>query len=229
MNKESDVRFVRIRGRIVPIRKKQATGAAQVAAGAAISSAAAVKAASMVKTSWKAYGRSANIRGGIALMKGRVPSSVVAGQYKDAARFAVTGKSLARRGFGLLSVGLAIGGGIASVGASKFAQNEDAKQTLSDIASGVVVSGLAFKIFKSKVGIKKAAGVLGKAGSFKSRDAVRAFSSVGSAKTRQTVRKYESIVRMKQRTKSEKGLDMLNKQLKKRKKPEIPGQMKFDV
>lgn len=229
MKKDSDVRFVRIRGRIVPIRKKQATGAAEIAAGSAISAAAAAKAASMVKTSWKAYGRSANIRGGIKLMKGRVPGSVVAGQYRDAARFALAGKSLARKGFGLLSTGLLIGGGLASVGASKFSENSDTKQVLSDIASGVVVSGLGLALFKKRVGIKKVAGVLGKAGDFSTKDALRSFSKVGSAKTRQTVRKYENIVKMKQRTKSERGLDMLNKQLKKRKKPEIPGQMKFDI
>lgn len=229
MEKRTDIKFVRIRGRIVPIRQKQATGASQIAAGTLIASASAAKAASLVKDSWKSYGRSANIRGGIKLIRGRVPSIILNQSYKDAARFSMTGKVLAKRGFGLLSLGVAAGGALASVGASKFADKQDTKQMLSDFAAGVLVSGISVAIFKKKVGIKKAAGVIQRAGSIRPKDLLKSFSSTGAAQTRQTVKKYETMIKNKKRTKAEKGLYMLNQQVKKRTKAQNPNQMKFEL
>jgi hypothetical protein len=58
MKPESDVKFIRVRGRIIPIRKKTATGAQEIAAGAATAYGGSVLAAKILKASEKRSQRS---------------------------------------------------------------------------------------------------------------------------------------------------------------------------
>jgi hypothetical protein len=240
----SDLVFRRVNGRIIPMKRKTSSGkekpasfkkpvsnAIAVGTGFGVSAFSGYQAGGMIKDSWKAYGRSARIRGSIKLMKGRVPESVINNSYKDAAKFALAGKSLARRGFGVLSLGIAAGGSLAAIGAWGLGEKKlnDRQNLALNTVVTTATTATALALFQKKAKIPKIAEALKRSGGFKPKDFLNVFSKMGQQKTRETLRSYETLIKTKKMSKSEKGINILNRQMRKRKKKDNPGQMKFDI
>ena len=234
----SDLVFRRIRGRIVPIKKKKEsnkipsvdnTGKAAIAGGTALSIGSSVLAGKFINQSWKAYGRSANIRAGTKAMLNRVPKEIYSGQIKSAAAYKIAGKSMARKGFGLLSFGITAGSALAGYGVNRF-KNLDQEQSAAlntAITSGVASAGLyAFSRTSKLKAISKAITSLSKT---PVRDFFKSFSSAGKSKTSETIRAYSKFVKTKKPSPPEKMLSKLNKITRKRKRKIDPNQMGFDL
>jgi len=238
----SDLVFRRVNGRIIPMKRKASSGQEKpasfknpvsntiaVGAGFGVSAFSGYQAGKMVKDSWKAYGRSANIRGSVKLLRrAGVPPQIIDEQIKVAAKFAITGKVLAKRGFGVLSLGLAGGGALAAMGAHGLLSkklNDEQKLALSGAVATATTSA-SFVLFRKKSKLKHVAQALKNSGGIKPKDFLNVFSKVGQKKTRDTIRSYESLIKTKRFTKEEKAIKFLSK---KRKKIDNPGQMKFDI
>ena len=187
----SDVKFVRIRGRIVPIRKKQddAKGVAMIATGAATSIASGLYAGKQIQKANFAFARSANLRGAAKLVFSK-KSPNYGGLIKQSAAFKMAGRSLTRKSSAALFIGTSIGGVLASVGANRIFNDKNRdKKSLKVESIGLAVGALGLLPF-GKMG--KISGLV--RSSIKSKSAVKdifsAWSKSGAAKSSSTVNKY---------------------------------------
>lgn len=135
----SDVKFVRIRGRIVPIRKKDSNsadpqkGAIKTGGGVAIGIASAVSASKDLKRSFGFYNKTTNLRSASKLATfGSNTYSKLITKASKAKLSARTFRNLSRKKFG---VGLAISTALISSGVSDFFRKDS---DIRDEVSGAI-------------------------------------------------------------------------------------------
>ena len=246
----SDLVFRKINGRIVPIRSrgtkpKDTTPATmssptkevvRAGAGFSIAAGSGYLGGKLINQSWKAYGRSANMRGLSKLIRGRVPEAVANGIRSDAARFKVTGKALSRRGFGILGLGLSIGAGmvvssIKNMIDRKKVTDPELKAT-AITAGGAAVTALGLTVFGRKAGISHIKSALKATGGMNVKNAYSAFTKFGQSKTRNIVRQYAAMAKKGSPTFTVRKVERILKRSATKKsvnKYNIPGQGSFDL
>ena len=140
----SDVRFIRVRGRVVPIRKKEktnkyASASAKISSGVAIGALTSKAGLTDLKKSWFSYNKSSDFK---AMMKLVKRGSTKRNELRTtSAAFKVLGKGFSKRGnlkikFGLTLGGLAVGSGISDLFKGTKARD------YGDEVSGVFAAGL---------------------------------------------------------------------------------------
>lgn len=250
--KNDNLVFRRINGRIVPIRKefgpaadkldkatkvggiiskttkRDAVNLATIGAGFGISSGAGYYAAKLLKNANTAYGRAAHIRGAAKIIKVKAPIAY-ASTIRDAARFKITGKVLAKRSFGLLSAGTLVGSTIAGYGAYKFLKNKTDRDTSYGGASLIAgaSSALGLASFGKIAKVSHLITVLKNSSSVtpKISDLSKAWSRAGQARTSSVVKQYSSMAGKLKAKKADKVFSTI---LKKPRKPkDIPGQLRL--
>ena len=187
-----EVRFVRINGRVVPIRKRKAEGITALGTGAMISAGAALKSADIVKEAHQFYGRSANLRGASKLVFSK-GSPTYRELIRNAAVTRIAGKRLARKGFGTLALGLGLGSALVTLGIKKLSpknQTEEETMAKAATATGLVTAG-ALGIFGRKANLDGLVKIARKAKGKKAVDELFGlWSKNGIRKTTNTIRKY---------------------------------------
>lgn len=153
--REREVRFIRINGRVVPIKKRKIDGVAALGGAAAISTGAGIYAAESVKKSNFAYARSANLRGASKLVISKKAPAYMK-LVRDSAEFRIAGKKLARHGFGALAFGVSTASALATLGVHKLSNKntpEETKMAKSAAISGLITAaGLGVFGRKAKLG-----------------------------------------------------------------------------
>lgn len=196
---KEDVKFVRIRGRIVPIKKstidKKIVGSAQVAGGLAVSAASGAYAAKLFKQSYSAYKFSAHMRGLSKVFKSQRNASMYASAIKDASKLKVSGKGLALRAFGIASLGSTIGSTLAGYGGLKLSENKEKSLGIAS-AFGAIGSGVGLAILARKANVGHIANAF-KLANPKSKvsDAFKLWSSTGSMRTHNVVSNYSDVAK----------------------------------
>lgn len=238
-----DVTFRRINGRIVPIRSRgtepkkttppgmtsTSSSLVKVGAGFGLSAASGFGAGALINQSWKAYGRSAHMRGFSKGLANRVPKQVINQAIKDSARFKVTGKVLSKRGFGILGLGIATGAGMVVSGLKSLM---DKKRISSESQAQAIAAGTAaatavgLTVFGRKAGIKHITKALRMSGGMNVKNALHTFTTQGKNKTSNIIRQYSKMVKTEKPTFTARKLDRI---MKKSKKYDIPGQGNFNL
>lgn len=199
-NKE--VKFVRIRGRIIPIKnkgfeKKDIVNTGLVATGLGVSAGSGLYSANLFKKSYGAYNLAAHLRG-LSKVNKSVGSKLYSTMIKDAAKVKVAANGMSIRAFGVASLGATIGSTLAGYGALNLTKDRANKETSFGVASALATigSGLGLAILakKAKVGhIAKAFTVASPKS--KVSDAFKVWSNTGSMRTANLVNKYDEIAK----------------------------------
>lgn len=141
MSKRKDVIFVRINGRVVPIKRREAAiGAAEVGAAGAVSYGSGRAAAKLLKKSNEFYRSSALQRG----FSKAGTSSVHAGLRTAAAKNFIRGRKFAFRSKWTLLGGAALSGLLAGAAADRVAPKADPEKKALFATAAPILAGLVF-------------------------------------------------------------------------------------
>jgi hypothetical protein len=184
------VKFVRIKGRIVPIKEKdtRAKGYAQLAAGAGISVASGVHAGKILRKATGAFSHSAKVRGASKLVMGK-KSTTYLKLIKEAATYKTLGKSLTKKSSAALFIGTTVGGVLGSIGANNILKKGHSdERALKVEAIGVGIGTIGLLPFGKAAKLSKLGRFIGKKTSVK--DAFNAYKASGMRKTSDTINKF---------------------------------------
>jgi hypothetical protein len=190
-NDRSDIRFVRIGGRVIPIKKRKVQGVTAVGVGSLIAAGSAARSAEMVNTATQLYGRSANLRGASKLAgKG---SATYRELIRNAAVTRIAGKKLSRKGFGALALGLGVGSALVTLGIKKLSDKKDSDESVmakaAAVTGAVTVGSLAIFGHKTRLGSLVKMSRIAK-GKKPVEELFKIWSKSGMKKTANTIQKY---------------------------------------
>lgn len=151
MPRSSEVTFVRINGRVIPIKKRKLQAASAFGAAAILTTGGGLVAADMVKKANFAYGKSANLRGASKLVFSKAAPKYMS-LIRESAALRIQGKAFARKGFGALAFGTATAAALASLGIKKLASKKDSDEEVMTKAAtaSAVAAGIGLAIFGRK-------------------------------------------------------------------------------